>query len=227
MSNTFKTPLSVLGLFLALILILLDFAPLMKGRTVEASTPVVNQGQELLAFLGLNDQQIVTVTAQPGEVISLPDISYLPSTLDAMKKDVSDIVGISLAYNANPGATSPLLYVPQNGYIPYNFSSQVLPLPGSPLYYAYRQGGSIFYEENDNVVLIFPDKTTFKSYFKSTGFESTFLQDTLSYPPIDTPDAINKYRQEYGGMIVAQTDTWVLMKFPSGGFLKIAKPAGS
>jgi len=217
-----KTPLSILAFFLALVLILLDLMPSIKEEPAQASSLLTNEGELLLEFLGLGSQEAITITAQPAEVFELPDISALPQALESLEKDLGGIVQVYPAYNLNPTATNPLLYYPQNGLSVPNLSS-ILPPAGSPLYYAYRQGGSIFYEEGDNVVLIFPNQESLKSYFKSTGFESTFLQETLSYPPIDTPDAIQKYREQYGGTIVAETDTWVLMKFPSGGFLKVAR----
>jgi len=221
-SLSIKTPLSILALFLALVLILLDFVPFLKESKAEAYTPSLNEGEMLLQFLGLGSEEAITVTAQPGEIITLPDLSELPVALRSLEEELKQIAAIYPAYNLNPSVQNPLLYYPQDS-LSYNLLSAMLPPAGSPLYYAYREGGSIFYEEGDNVVLIFPDKQTFKSYFKSTGFESTFLQETLAYPPIDTPEAIKKYREQYGGTIVAQTDTWVLIKFPSGGFLKVAR----
>ncbi len=215
-------PLSVLALFLATTLILLDLTPFLTEKEAKAYTPIQNEGEMLLSFLGLKESaEPLTVTAQIGEVVTLPDLSFLPATLKALEDSLAGAVKIYPAYNLDPSVSNPLLYLPSNG-LPYGFSSQATPPPGSPLYYAYRQGGSLLYGEGDEVVLIMPDKST-KSFFKSTGFESTFLQETLAYPPIAFPGAIDKYIAEYGGIIVAQTESWVLMKFPSGGFLKVAK----
>lgn len=217
-----KHTLSILAAALAMLLIVLDALPSFQEKGVQASTPAINQGEELLTFLGLGSAEVVQVQAQPGEVIELPELSELPQALDAIRSDLTSFLAIGFAYNLSP-ASGLLLYRPPTSFTWPGNLSFVLPPVDSPLSAAYQAGGKPFYEEGDQIIIIFPDQQSFGSYFKSTGFKSTFLLETLAYPAIDTPGALEKYMKEYGGTIVAQTDTWVLMKFPSGGFLKVVK----
>ncbi|MDD5606034.1 MAG: hypothetical protein PHR51_01770 [Patescibacteria group bacterium] len=99
----------------------------------------------------------------------------------------------------------------------------ILPPAGSPLYVAYQEGGKAWYYDGVNVLVIFADETI-RSFNKNTGAETTWLQKELAYPPVEDSNAIVNYRSNYNAEIVAQTSTWVLMKFPSGGLLKVAKP---
>lgn len=100
----------------------------------------------------------------------------------------------------------------------------VLPPLGSELYYAYQDGGKAWYQKGDNVLVIFGDETI-RSFNKTTGKSTAWLQKELSYPPIDDPDAITNYQKNYNAVTVAETSQWVLMEFPSGGVLKVLKPS--
>ncbi len=106
---------------------------------------------------------------------------------------------------------------------PSNPLANVLPPLGSALYFAYQDGGRSWYQELDNVLVLMPNETV-RSFIKSTGAESQWMQDKLAYPMVTDPQAYQNYQTNYRAQIVAETTTWVLMKFPSGGVLKVAKP---
>ena len=101
--------------------------------------------------------------------------------------------------------------------------SDVLPPFGSALYYAYQDLGTAWYQKDDNVLVIFPDETI-RSFTKSTGEETSWLQDKLAALPISEAGAYEKYQTQYKAKVAAATSRWVLMEFPSGGVLKVAKP---
>lgn len=104
--------------------------------------------------------------------------------------------------------------------------ASVLPPLGSALYFAYQDGGRAWYEELDNVLVLMPNETI-RSFIKSSGAESQWMQDKLAYPIVTDPLAYQNYQTNYRAQIIAETTTWVLMKFPSGGLLKVAKPTAT
>lgn len=101
--------------------------------------------------------------------------------------------------------------------------ANLLPPTGSELYYAYQDGGRAWYEKGLNVLVIFPGDII-RSFDKSTGKETTWMQDRLAYPPISDPAAYTNYQKNYRAIIVAETTQWVLMEFPSGGLVKVMRP---
>src|SRR5688500_13383542 len=56
--------------------------------------------------------------------------------------------------------------------------ADVLPPLGSALYFAYQDGGRAWYNELDNVLVLMPDETI-RSFIKSTGVASQWMQDKL------------------------------------------------
>lgn len=123
------------------------------------------------------------------------------------------VVGIP---TTGPTASSP--YTPTGS--PLN---EVLPPMASALFYAYQDGGVAWYSKGSNVLVIFPNETI-RSFDKSTGTENDWLQDKLAQLPITDAGAYTNYQSSYKAKIVAETRTWVLMEFPSGGVLKVGKP---
>jgi hypothetical protein len=107
---------------------------------------------------------------------------------------------------------------------PQEILETLLPANGSPLYVVYQEGGKAWYYEGENVLVILRDETI-RSFNKYTGTETTWLQKELAYPPVEDSDSIVNFRSNYNAEVVAQTSTWVFMKFPSGGFIKVAKPS--
>ncbi|HCL47436.1 TPA: hypothetical protein DHW58_00390 [Patescibacteria group bacterium] len=71
--------------------------------------------------------------------------------------------------------------------------------------------------------MIFPGDTI-RSFNTKTGDETAWLQDRLAYAPVQDAGAIVNYQTNYNAEIVAETKTWVLMEFPSGGVVKVARP---
>lgn len=105
-----------------------------------------------------------------------------------------------------------------------NILTELVPPAGSDLYYAYQDGGRMWYSKGNNVLVIFPNESI-RSFDKKTGTETAWMQDRLAYPPITDPEAYANYQKNYLAEIVAETAQWVLMEFPSGGLVKVAKPA--
>ncbi len=99
----------------------------------------------------------------------------------------------------------------------------LIPPISSNLYYAYQDGGRMWYSKGDNLLVIFPNESI-KSFSKKTGIETAWMQDRLAYPPINDPTAYTNYQKNYQAMIVAEATQWVLMEFPSGGLVKVSKP---
>lgn len=134
----------------------------------------------------------------------------------------SGMVGSSNLY-ANPVITLPNSLGSQTTTPVNEILQGVLPPIGSELYYAYQDGGRAWYERGDNVLVLYTDGSI-HSFSKKTGKSTTWMQDRLAYPPINDAGAYTNYQKNYNAEIVAQTDTWVLMEFPSGGLVKVMKP---
>ena len=107
------------------------------------------------------------------------------------------------------------------------FIKDIIPPTSTALFDAYLKGARAWYEEDDKVIVKWPDREIFKSFNKTTGEEIDWLQDRLSYEPLDSFNALSNYINNYHGEIVAETTTWAFVKFPSGGFIKISKPTAS
>ena len=223
---------NLIAAFLVLGIIYAELLPTLKiANSAAYSESVIEatQSELLLSFFDPANKKEAVITAPADQVVFISDLSTLPDRLIAFSKDArSTIYTIAISplpttpENPNPGA------VIVNPTIPLGdqpFIGDVIPQPGTPLSEAYATGGRAWYEEGDNVIVIFSDTTAFRSFKKSTGEETDWLQDRLSYDPIDSAGALENYLTNYHGEIVAETKNWAFVKFPSGGFLKIAKPA--
>lgn len=115
--------------------------------------------------------------------------------------------------------TGPTVAAPDTGSV----LNEVLPPFSSPLFFAYQDGGVAWYSKGTNVLVIFPNETI-RSFSTSTGEETDWLQDKLARLPVRDPGAYDSYQTSYKAKIVAETKTWVLMEFPSGGVMKVSKP---
>jgi len=226
---------NVIIAFLVLGLIYAELLPIVNPP-VQAFTLLDNsptQSELLLAFLDPNNKQEVAVTASPGTVIFIDKTSEIPNKLVDIASNLTTTLNVGYTTSIIPlpdgsGQTPPaaIIYKP----IPVEdqpFIGDVIPKSNTPLFDAYAEGGRAWYQEGDKVVVIFPDTQAFHSFQKSTGQETDWLQDRLNYAPIDSPGALENYTTNYHGEIVAETSTWALVKFPSGGFLKIAKSTAS
>jgi len=167
-------------------------------------------------FKGTNDTTLTNTLAFSGNFVnfSIPpnpgDISQ-----DAIRS--SSLMGGSaqmFSFTPNSSTSSSLISDILQG---------VLPPIGSPLYYAYQDGGRAWYNRGDNVLVIYSDQTI-HGFSKKTGQTTIWMQDRLAYPPITDPDAYVNYQKNYNAEIVAETTQWVLMEFPSGGLVKVMKP---
>ncbi len=222
---------NLIAAFLILGIIYAELLPTLKiANSAAYSEDVIEptQSELLLSFFDPANKKEAVITASADKIVFISDTSTIPDKLLALSKDTR-----STLYTI---ATSPLPTTPENPNpsavivsptVPPEdqpFIGDVIPQPGTSLSEAYATGGRAWYEEGDNVIVIFSDTTTFRSFKKSTGEETDWLQDRLSYDPIDSAGALENYLTNYHGEIVAETKDWALVKFPSGGFLKIAKP---
>lgn len=204
-----------------------------EAYSAEPSPPT--QSDLLLSFFDPANKKPLVVTAPAGNVVFVNNISDLPDKLIEVAGEMTGPVSVDYTTATAPLPTSPdssdtstatppaaVIYKP----VPVAdqpFLGDVIPQYGTPLFDAYATGGRAWYQEGNKVVVIFPDSETFRSFDKSTGAQIDWLQDRLSYIPLDSPGALDNYVNNYHGEIVAETKDWALVKFPSGGFLKIAK----
>mgnify|MGYP001570683780 CR=1 FL=1 len=204
-----------------------------QAFSAEEATPT--KSELLLAFFDPANKTDVAIVAPANSVIFVNDISDVPGKLIAVAASAPAPLIVDYTTATAPLPVSPttnevpaaIIYTPAVPVTDQPFVGDVIPPYGTPLFNAYANGGRAWYQENDNVVVIFPDTETFQSFKRSTGQQTTWLQDRLSYEPINSPGALDNYVNNYHGEIVAETNDWVLMKFPSGGFLKIAKTTSS
>ncbi|MFH0912304.1 MAG: hypothetical protein V1807_01460 [Patescibacteria group bacterium] len=221
--------------FLVLGLIYAEFLPTINTNRSQAYSPdnlTPTQSELLLAFFDPANKKEVLVKTAPENIIFVDNISDIPEKLVDMASDTERVLNINYTSATAPLPTtdgrSPAAVIYKA--VPAEdqpFIGDVIPPYGTPLFGAYATGGRAWYQEGDNIVVIFPDSETFRSFRRSTGEETDWLQDRLNYDPLNSPGALENYLSNYHGEIVAETDNWVLVKFPSGGFLKIAKPETS
>lgn len=218
---------TLLVFFLAGSLLFLEILP---STSQEIQTPNLPEGSKrelLLSFLNPVNGQVENTYAKPNEVIFVNDLDTLPTLLSNLGAEINDNLQIIYTYTPPdyltsdyPSSSPPTIVYRPEASDPF---SDILPPLGSPLQKAYQAGAEAWYQERENIIVIFPDQITLKSFNKITGQEGDWLADKLAYAPIDTPGALSYYQINYNGKIVAETTSWVLMKFPSGGYLKIAK----
>lgn len=187
--------------------------------------PSTERSELLLSFLG--DQSTEPSGVVP-DLIFINDITTLPEAISDLERSANKIT-YAVAGSTSQTALNQIGANPQAIIVPPTDNSNSLRFTpaGSPLDLAYSEGGKPFYQESDQVVIIFPDQKTLKSYYVSSGLQGDFLALELSLPAIDTPGAYQTYTQHYKGSVVAETKDWALIKFPSGSYLKVAKPKSS
>ena len=154
------------------------------------------------------DQSALPASETPFLNLELPNLTPLTT-------QTSQVLGVAV------GSA-----LPTGGYGSTDSStalSDVLPPNGTPLFYAYQDGGQAWYTKGQNVLVIFPNETI-QSFNTKTGQSTSWLQDRLALPPVTESGAYQNYQTQYRATIVAETNTWVLMEFPSGGVVKVAKP---
>jgi hypothetical protein len=218
-------PLHLIFFFLVLGVIYAEFLPTLKptqNDTAYSQSQPLTQNELILSWLDRNAE--AATATQAGKTDFISDIN-IPLNLGSVAQDTAaslsnNYIAPNAATNSGTGYTSPSAVPTQD----QPFVGSVIPPAGTPLFEAYTKGGYAWYDENDNVIVMMPDQSL-RSFLKSTGEETSWQQDRLSYEPINSPDALANYLTNYHGKVVAETATWAFVKFPSGGFLKIAKPS--
>jgi hypothetical protein len=191
--------------------------------------PSVNSQRQLTP----TEQNAILSIMQNGlakqSINSSTDSKLLFPNLD-IPQNPAQVAGDTLkSYGLVLGQTAPVDYS-QSYYLP-SVSAGVLlddivPPAGSELSYAYQQGARFWYGKGENILVIYSDESI-RSFNKRTGAPNTWLQDKLAVAPIADVEAYVNYQLNYRAQIVAETSSWVLMEFPSGGVLKVAKPVTS
>lgn len=206
-----------------------EFLPNLTNSVYSSEMPTPNHSELLLSFFDPANKHEATVTTSVENVVFIQNLTEIPDQLINIAKKTGTIISTDYAFATNQLPTfnnqppAAIIYQPTT-----NTSTDILTTPqDSPLFEAYATGGRRWYEEANDVIVIFPDYQTFRSFQKITGEETDWLQDRLQYPPLDFPGALENYLVNYHGQIVAETETWVLVKFPSEAYLKIAKPTQS
>lgn len=239
---------NLLAIFLILGIVYAEFLPTLQPTTLSTAYSqedfAPNQSELLLEFLNDNQTEELSV-ANASLDLNLYQVS---DSLSSLLGDISEDPNISLYVSqpivndpsipafATPLQNQPSLWnndepivneTPLPAFaVPIQdqpFVNNIIPQIGTPLFDAYTQGGRAWYQENGKVIVNFPDQITFRSFQISTGEEISWLQDRLNYDALDSPNALKNYLTNYHGVIVAETETWALVKFPSGGFIKISK----
>src|SRR3989338_9545370 len=219
-------PLHLIFFFLILGVIYAEFLPTMQptqGSTAYSKDEPLTQNELILSWLNSSSDHTATAAAVDQDFIS--DIT-IPANLGSIAQDTA--ASLSYNYSAPNTTADPNISYANPAAVPTEdqpFVGSIIPPTGSPLFAAYAGGGYAWYSENDNVIVMLPDGSL-RSFLKSTGEETNWQQDRLAYDPISSPDALANYLTNYHDKIVAETKIWALVKFPSGGFLKIAKSSG-
>lgn len=233
-------------IFLVLGVIMAEFLPNINPATNLTAYSQIdalpNQSELLLNFLDSAEKEVNDLVVTQNMITSLENLSNVPIDLTELAVDIIDVLSPAPSNNIYDTIPMPSLSPPINLSVPLDtiqpnptsipeidkpFIKDIIPPSDTALFKAYLVGGRAWYEEDNKVVVKWPDKEIFKSFDKSTGAEIDWLQDRLSYEPLDSFNALNNYLNNYHGEIVAETTTWALVKFPSGGFIKISKSTAS
>lgn len=225
----------LIALFLILGVIYAETLPNLRtiSSSIAYSEEIVapTQSEELISLL--QSAQGTTVN-EPylNNVTFISELSPLPIDPETIVAGFSQTIVLNIPKESTAGEllyplTNPLPEIDSDitSNVPESdqpFVSDVIPEDNTPLFMAYADGGEAWYTEINKVIVRFPDNT-FQSYDKYTGEPISWLQDKLALEPISSPNALQNYLTNYRGKVVAETETWALVKFPSGGFLKIAK----
>jgi len=175
-----------------------------------------NETQLILSILRGNGTDSSTGLTQSEPIASgtsFLDLS-LPGDPNQLIADATDAYGTSIGTKQLP-----LSQAPDSSSV----LNEVLPPTSTPLYFAYQDGGVAWYQKPGNVLVLMPNDTI-RSFNSSTGAETDWLQDKLARLPISDANAYQSYQTTYHAKIVAETKTWSLFEFPSGGVLKMMKP---
>ncbi len=212
---------NIFALFLLLGLIFAELLPTINNfDAIPAKSQSSSAEQSLLRSL------LESSSSSSASLSNSPFIDInLPQSPSEVSKDMQYSSSLLLGPFQNPSPTANETLLPAASLSQQNQLLQtVLPTIGSELYYAYQDGGKAWYQKGDNVLVIFSDETI-RSFNRQTGVANTWLQKELAYAPIDDADAIENYQKNYNAKQVAETSSWVLMEFPSGGVLKVVKPS--
>ncbi|MBN2585063.1 hypothetical protein JXA59_00215 [Patescibacteria group bacterium] len=220
-------PLHLIFFFLILGVIYAEFLPTLRpthNSTAYSKDEPLTQNELILSWLKHNSESVTTAVVA-GDQDFIGDI-IIPTNLGSLARDTAgslsyNYIAPNTTVNSGTGYASPSAVPTQD----QPFVGSVIPPAGTPLFEAYAKGGYAWYDENDNVIVMMPDGTL-RSFLKSDGSETNWQQDRLTYEPINSPNALENYLNNYHGKVVAETQTWAFVKFPSGGFLKIAKSTG-
>ncbi len=222
------------ALFLVLGIVYAEMLPTLQPTAnaivYSQSEPTQNHSEELLSLLLNQAQSSVPKDSYLNNVVFISAPDALPSVIPPLFPNLNDITATTPQLENSKLLRSPSDSILEE--IPADISNvpiadqpyigDVIPQLGTSLFLAYANGGRAWYSEDNKVIVRFPDDTL-KSFDKFTGEEISWLQDRLNYPAVTSPGALQNYLTAYRGQIVAETESWALVKFPSGGFLKIAK----
>ena len=232
-------------LFLVLGVIMAEFLPNINPATnltaYSQINALPNQSEILLSFLDSAEKETNNPILTQSTTVSLDSLGNTPTNLIELIADINSVLSPTPSFvipsaveesqdysTILPLMPPPITNQPTLSPIPEidkPFIRNIIPPNNTPLFEAYLRGGRAWYEEDNKVVVKWPNKEIFKSFNKTTGEEINWLQDSLSYEPLDSPNALDNYINNYHGEIAAETKTWALVKFPSGGFIKISKSA--
>ena len=225
-------PLHLIFFFLILGVIYAEFLPTLKSEQnsiAYSKNEPFTQSELILSWLKRGSNPTATNAAVAGEQDFLSDIA-IPTNLGVVARDTANSLSNNyIAPRTIVGSNSGTGYYSPSSSVPTQdqpFIGNVIPPSGTPLFEAYAKGGYAWYDDNDNVIVMMPDNSL-RSFLKSDGSETDWQQDRLAYDPISSANALTNYLTNYNGKVVAETKTWVFVKFPSGGFLKIAKSNSS
>ena len=214
MSNRLKIGLVLL---LVLGLIYAEINPSLRIQ-ITAKTPAPANAEEKLwlSFVDTATGQLQQTTADSEGLKFVNSLSEIPQAINSSLAEAGQDMLL------NFGVATP----DDNSLFTDNNAQAIILTPplNSPLSLAYLQGAKPFYTDGDQVLVIFPDRTTFQGFFQTTGQASGWLKIEMSLPAVDSANAFESYTTKFNGKVVAETNDWVLMKFPSGSFLKVARP---
>ena len=226
-------------IFLVLGVIMAEFLPNINPATnltaYSQINALPNQSELLLDFLDSAEKETANLKLAQNTINSLENLNTTPTNLADLVFDINNV--LSPTQTDTPLTTLPpktLFKTEGAEYLTTStpeidkpFIKDIIPPSDTPLFKTYLAGAKAWYEENGKVIVKWPDVEIFKSFDKTTGSEIDWLQDRLSYEPLDSFNALANYINNYHGEIVAETATWAFVKFPSGGFIKISKPTTS
>ncbi len=209
------------NLFALFLLLGLVFAEVLPNIRDHQPAPARSADNDILSALLSHPVDGTELTTNPPA--GFLDID-LPRDPAEISRDTQGLLGLAYRSSLTPPTNSTYFLSESSatGYQPSALDG-ILPPEGSDLAYAYQDGGRAWYQKGNNVLVIFPDETI-RSFNARTGDATVWLQDRLAYAPVQDVDAIVNYQTNYHAEIVAETKTWVLMEFPSGGVVKVARP---